>query len=124
MRVADDRSASASSAKVLGTVAVAPAARPRSRGREAQRQGNTNEMNHRSTEGRATVNLLYDVLPGEVAEQDEEPNPLPLLGGCGQALITAAEFFVGRTTADEHLEGCSPCREVLITLGRRASGIE
>ncbi len=70
------------------------------------------------------MNLLYDVLPGEVAELDEEPNPLPLLGGCGQALITAAEFLVGRSTADEHLEDCGPCRDALINLGRRASGIE
>ena len=70
------------------------------------------------------MNLLYDVLPGEVAELDEEPNPLPLLGGCGQALIIAAEFLAGRTTAYEHLKGCSLCREVFINLGRRASGIE
>ena len=70
------------------------------------------------------MNLLYDVLPGEVAKLDEEPNPLPLLGGCGQALITAAEFLIGRYTADEHLEVCGSCRDVLITLGRRASGIE
>ncbi len=70
------------------------------------------------------MNLLYDCLPGELDELDEEPNPLPLLGGCGQALITAAEFFIGRSTADDHLERCGACRDVLITLGRRASGIE
>ena len=70
------------------------------------------------------MNLLYDCLPGEVSEPDEEPNPLPLLGGCGQALITAAEFLVGRTSADVHLEGCGPCRNGFINLGRRASALE
>ncbi len=70
------------------------------------------------------MNLLYDVLPGELHELEDEPNPLPLLGGCGQALITAAEFLIGRDTAGEHFEVCSPCREVLINLGRRASALE
>ncbi len=70
------------------------------------------------------MNLLYDCLPGEVADAEEEPNPLPHLGGCGQALIVAADFFAGYATADAHLEGCGPCRDALITLGRRANGIE
>ena len=70
------------------------------------------------------MTLLYDVLPGEMTELDEEPNPLPLLGGCGHALITAAEFLIGRSTADEHLDDCGPCRDALINLGRRALALE
>ena len=67
------------------------------------------------------MNLVYDCLPGELADLEEEPNPLPRLGGCGKGLITAAEFLVGRDSADAHLEDCGPCRNALITLGRRAS---
>ena len=71
------------------------------------------------------MNLLYDVLPGEVADGEEQPNPLPLLGGCGQALIVAADVFAFATAAgDGHPEVCCPCRDVLSALGRRASGIE
>ena len=71
------------------------------------------------------MNLLYDILPGEVTDLGEEPNPLPLLGGCGQELIVAADVFAfGTGTGDEHLEGCGPCRDALINLGRRASALE
>ncbi len=70
------------------------------------------------------TNLLLAAAPGELTDVDDEPNPLPHLGGCGQALIVAADFFAGYATADTHLESCAACRDALITLGRRASGIE
>lgn len=71
------------------------------------------------------MNLLLAAAPGELVAGDEEPNPLPLLGGCGQALIVAADVFAfGTGAGDEHLEGCGPCRDALINLGRRASALE
>src|SRR3712207_1320417 len=69
MRSADDRTASANSAEDLGTAAVAPDGQPS----EEPGQGGP-ETREYGTEGarRRDVNLRYDALPGELAEDEPD----------------------------------------------------
>ncbi len=72
------------------------------------------------------MNLTYDALPGEW--QDAPPDDVdlvPAIGGCGNALVTAAKLLVrGTDAATPHLEVCPDCREALVRIGTIAGGID
>ena len=68
----------------------------------------------------AVMDFTETVLPGELAG-DGEGTPLdwvPVMGGCGAALLTAARILIGdAATAQDHLDGCAACRNALAPVG-------
>ena len=69
----------------------------------------------------ATYDFISGVdLPGEL---DPDPLPdmldlLPAIGGCGQALLTAAQIPTCRVdVAQDHLDDCAACRAALVAVG-------
>ena len=76
--------------------------------------------------------LLWKTAPGELSDALVEPFTLsdadltPAVGGCGRALVTAAQLLTGEDTeeATGHLEACQRCREALIGIGHLAGGID